>query len=339
LLVKCDFRDNSLVATWDELYDSNAHLFPYSSYEYNKIVHEYKKLKPKAWLESNCFYKWIDSNGTTKIILPLSLYKNTISIYGDNISGAGHLDFVYSKLVTDEDFMNMFSELRTIWGGKKLILTKLNESSLLYKFLAKFSQELFPNSVLEAERECVKIDFANDYDSYYKGLSKSVRQNLRTSYNKLAKNNKLYELKVFSKTLCDEQTLNDIIHVYTKREFERKQKSYSYFKYFKNRYFNVLLWAMKAMQTQCTFAFYIDQKLAAYMTGFETNRKSIVFPMLAIDKDLGAYSPGKLMINESVKYLVQQSDIRCLDLSRGAESYKFDMGGTKHVNCRFSVIL
>lgn len=129
------------------------------------------------------------------------------------------------------------------------------------------------------------------------------------------------------------------MHIYTKREFERKGKVVSKLKTIKNRYFNPLVWAMRTMHSQYTFILYIDHKAAAFMTGFKSNSNSIVFPMLAIDSDYSKYMPGKLMINETIKYLINNSTIRVLDLSRGTEKYKLDMGGTIHKNYSVEVML
>lgn len=45
------------------------------------------------------------------------------------------------------------------------------------------------------------------------------------------------------------------------------------------------------------------------------------------------------MIAESIKYLQEHSAIRVLDLSRGDEKYKFEMGGIRHYNYRFEIEL
>ena len=75
------------------------------------------------------------------------------------------------------------------------------------------------------------------------------------------------------------------------------------------------------------------------MTGFATNYNEIVFPYVAIDSTFATYSPGKLMIGESIKYLQKNTTIRGLDLSRGDERYKVEMGGVRHYNYRFEIQL
>ena len=45
------------------------------------------------------------------------------------------------------------------------------------------------------------------------------------------------------------------------------------------------------------------------------------------------------MIGESIQYLQKNTTIRGLDLSRGDERYKVEMGGVRHYNYRFEIQL
>ena len=96
---------------------------------------------------------------------------------------------------------------------------------------------------------------------------------------------------------------------------------------------------MKNIASHYTFCFFLNNRLVAFMTGFATNYNEIVFPYVAIDSKYGSYAPGKLMIGESIKYLQEHTSIRELDLSRGDERYKLEMGGVRHYNYRFEIQL
>ena len=113
----------------------------------------------------------------------------------------------------------------------------------------------------------------------------------------------------------------------------------NFFPYLKHRYFSALVWAMEALDSHYTFCLFLNHKPAAFMTGFETNYNEIVFPYVAIDSTFGSYAPGKLMIAESIKWLQEHTQIRGLDLSRGDERYKREMGGICHYNYRFEIQL
>jgi CelD/BcsL family acetyltransferase involved in cellulose biosynthesis len=80
----------------------------------------------------------------------------------------------------------------------------------------------------------------------------------------------------------------------------------------------------------------IDGKLAAAMCGFLNQDGSWVLPKLAINMDFSRYSPGGILINESIKYIYEnQIPITNVDLSRGEERYKYIYGGKQHLNYRF----
>ena len=93
------------------------------------------------------------------------------------------------------------------------------------------------------------------------------------------------------------------------------------------------------MEEHYTFCFFLDGSLAAFMTGYLTNYNEITFPMISMNSEYAKFSPGKVMISESVKYLQNNTNIRVLDVSRGEERYKTEMGGHSHFNYKFSMKL
>lgn len=191
----------------------------------------------------------------------------------------------------------------------------------------------------EKERVCVKIPFSDDYEAYEQGLSRNARSNLHKAYSKVRRNQLDINLKVIHGPVRDSELLSDVIKIYTKRESERKHRRMDFFPYLKHRYFSALAWAMKTLDSQYTFCLFLNHQPAAFMTGFATNYNEIVFPYVAIDSTFATYSPGKLMIGESIKYLQTNTAIRGLDLSRGDERYKLEMGGVHHYNYRFEIQL
>lgn len=73
---------------------------------------------------------------------------------------------------------------------------------------------------------------------------------------------------------------------------------------------------------------YINDKPAAMFSGIlNKSGDRIVIPRLAIDTNYKFYSPGYILIYESIKYLTKETHVNHLDLCRGTEKYKLDMGG------------
>ena len=183
------------------------------------------------------------------------------------------------------------------------------------------------------------ISFGSDYQEYFNSLSKSNRQNIRTAYNKLTKDDKEYHLECLQGFSINKTIIKQQIGIYNKRALEQRAKRRSIITKFKQLYFNPITVACMRLDNAISFNFYINNRIAAFMIGFKTNFNSIVIPRLAIDSEFAKYMPGKLLINEAIKYLVAHSDIRNIDLSRGDEKYKYDMGGKTHYNYDFEIIL
>ena len=82
----------------------------------------------------------------------------------------------------------------------------------------------------------------------------------------------------------------------------------------------------------------IDGIVAAYMHGFLSNHNDVaVIPRLAINSDFNVYCPGGLLIIHTIKWLINNTSIRNLDLSRGDEKYKYVYGVTEHYNWDYIV--
>lgn len=246
------------------------------------------------------------------------------------MSGAGHLDFIYPQDVSDSDFKAAFDELRILHRGMMMKLDKLNERSRLCEWLRNNMDE--EGAKIEGEKGCYKIPFGETYDEYFQQLTKNSKANMKKCYNRINKTGTHMELNVIHGPFSDLHSLKELLQVYTKRQGEIIHRSINFGKYLKNRYLSALTWAMEQLDSQYSFLLYLNGELAAVMTGFEMNDHGIVFPIVAMNSDWQRFSPGKVMIAESVKYLQENTDIRYIDLSRGEERYKREMGGQKHLN-------
>lgn len=342
LIKKFSWDSYELKQIWKCLYLNNKFLTPYSSWEYNDIVHKYVKIKPQTLFRTNYFYVYYENN-TPLMIFPFQKKHDYLILFGEGISGAEYLDFIYDENITDNQILNALRELRVYHSSTELRLYKINEISKIYRFFHNNVVNLATEFNLSEtyDRICKRIEFSNDYDEYFAGLTKNSKSNLKKAYNKLDKNGIEYEIKFSLGILKDKNLLREIFKIYTKRseEWMKKHRSFPFAKYIKNRYFSVTAWSMQNMDSHCTFCFFLDRKLAAFMTGYLTNYNEITFPMISMNSEYAKFSPGKIMISEAVKYLQQNTNIHALDVSRGDERYKVEMGGHSHYNYRYRLSL
>lgn len=180
----------ALKQIWQKLYADNPYLFPYSSWEYNEQIYKYMKVKPSSMFQKNFFLVY-EEEKKPLVLFPLYLKKNKLRLFGENISGAGHLDLLYDEAITTKQFENALSELKSIFSGKTLELRMINERSKLFNFL-KGMAEAEADAMLpvkaEEERVCVKVLFNDNYEEYEKGLSRNARSNLHKAYSKVRRN-------------------------------------------------------------------------------------------------------------------------------------------------------
>lgn len=200
---------------------------------------------------------------------------------------------------------------------------KIDERSPLAKFLT--------DNVKKTSN--VLIAIPKDHENYIALLSKSVRQNIRTAYNRLKTDSHEIKLDVYSGG-DDNLPIGEILGLYSRRHNDRYgvktgllKKWFLKTQSFATRYYR---YAPNAI----TFMLYIDDKPAAFMSGLRSKNRLVV-PRLSIDNDFKRYSPGVVLVVEVIKYLQQNTEIDVLDLSQGEEGYKFQLGGQIHWSYKF----
>ena len=81
----------------------------------------------------------------------------------------------------------------------------------------------------------------------------------------------------------------------------------------------------------------ISKIIAAFWGGLiNKSGDYIIVPRLAINDKYGWYSPGIVLINETMKTL-ENTKIKYFDLSMGTENYKLVMGGNIYETYNFVI--
>lgn len=185
---------------------------------------------------------------------------------------------------------------------------------------------------------CVKI-IVND--NYFNSLSKHSRQNIRTAYNRMKREEKSYRIEFYNKNKRLEfHQKNECMKLYCNRMIEKfgKNTLSHPLLYLSQRFFNPINNCLKKLDNQFHALLYIDDELAAFMSGFyNCDNTRLVVPKLAFNSKYKFYEPGNIMIKETAEYLQRFCDNFELDLSRGDEKYKFAMGGEEHFNYSFII--
>lgn len=174
---------------WMAVEAQNHSLSPYAELRFQRLFVRCERPKlilQRSRLEIILFYR----NSTPIGCLPLKKIGNIYYFLADRTI-VGELDGVFSPDIDEATFAECMEELKKALKGADLVLNKLSENSRLYNYFhtSASSQE----SVV-----CVNIPFSDEYEEYYGALTKSVRQNIHTSYNRLNTDGMKYEFSVFA---------------------------------------------------------------------------------------------------------------------------------------------
>ncbi len=335
----------SLETIWINLYEGNEFLTPYSSFQFNKIFYKtYRFGLHRVFLKA-AFYEVIDNHENTIMIIPLFGNDQKYYIFGD-LAGTGYLDFIYKRDCTYEDFDKTFKLLGYELKGSKLLLHKINQKSKLNDYAA--SNTAFRRNGMVDEDICVNISFDSDYDEYFKALSKSVRQNIRTNRNRMEREGLNHRVDIIMDEVVPSKVRGEMIRVYNQRIVEKYASSEVsiFIKAVRalaeaaRRYVNPITISTANMSGNFNSILYIDNSLVAFLSGYITdNGTTVIIPRHAMDSKYSRYGPGALLISETIKWLTQNTTIRNLDLSRGSEKYKYSLGGKEHYNYSYEIDL
>lgn len=240
-------------------------------------------------------------------------------------NGTFKFDFVYNKNTSPEKLTQYLNFALKNIDADKIVLDKIVEGSLSHFALCHLEGIKFDEKSVKA----VMIKNINEYESWYNLLSKNTRQNIRTAQNRLHSDKKTLQFEFYSGEKISRKQLNSIINMYCDRHIKRYDLKVSWLKrfYLKHIDFSTIFTQNSKNNFYAILKF--DNRLAAFMSGIKEGT-SFKVPRLSINETFGRYSPGVLLINETIKILSCSNEEKNLDLGIGDEKYKLQMGGTEY---------
>ena len=317
---------DTIHAKWEELYIRGRDKWHYSflqSYECATMVMKSFYWHPLRWTY-NPFFIYVKTNAG-EAIFPLAISHNKKEIRDFYcFSPIDYIDFVTD--ITDPIHLKaLFFECIKDYCDYQLTFTHFEEWSSIYS--------IFKNHGNLQKEICVQIILQEkSYDDYYKSLSKHQRQNVRTAYNKLGKNNIALCVK--------EYDANNPVPFLIKKECQRIyeercdiKNSHLKFKYLR-KYWRRKAYFINDMiflsSKRHTFVLFFDDTPVAFASGYFDDVSEIFYvPRLSTSERFLKYSAGIILVNEIVKILIER-DFHVFDLTRGMEPYKYAMGGAEH---------
>lgn len=307
---------------WTELEKNNPYLSPFQEYSFASLLNShylFYRLKKK---EKPIFYALYE-NEECILIAPLCyrIKQKEYTTFGRNADIAFQ-DFIYSKHL---DIFKMKECLTILLKVvKKISFCNLKEDSLLYKTLCTI-----PSASISVNRVNYYID-GRDYETWFRSLSKGIRQNVRTSYNRMNSDGKTFNYQIYDSTTIPSKLYKETIKCYVSRRASRYHStSFLHNIFLKKYHYNTI--GFRTMNNAMYSVLTIDGEVAAFWGGyFDAQKNYVIVPRLSINEKFSRYSPGIVLINETIKVLQKNYGISIFDLSKGDEKYKIYMGGKQY---------
>ena len=242
------------------------------------------------------------------------------------------LDLVYPNDIRDEEFDFLLDSVIQNEKPDEFFLSPLIKDSMLARYCLKRG-----NAVMKDEVSYHM--YLTDYDSWYGGLSKSVRQNIRTSYNRLNTDGKAYSFELTLGKPLSKQQYNRINSILSKRLMEHMDIQNPFMKA-AVRFMKLLNPASMGLNNSANSycaILYIDGDIAGYTSGL-VDKGVMSVCRFAIDSAYSRYNPGALIHNELMKRVSGQDNFAVKEyiFSRGDEQYKLSYGGEAFAYARIT---
>ena len=337
-----------LPVIWDELFDTNDSATPYQSFEFQSFTGKGKPQRQNLFrlLGVREFNLVLYNHDRPVAIAPLLVKKRRdgyIVYMRGHFTTADHLDFIHNGWSYD-DMQFLLDYVKKQLGNVTFHFDRIPEHFLTCGYLTRY----FANAKIE-KNECYAIPIFNHYDEWLGGLSKSVRQNLRTAENRLHRDHVDSSVRFIIGAPVDRAVYREMLSVYADRFLVKNRFNFGLFRGMVKKLLSYYLaqdkmskWLQKA-DNNFHAILYLNSEIAAFASGLVFRDGRLLTSRLNILSKYARYSPGGLLISAIIRHVIAlntsgETAIGKMDLSQeGAKqnSYKISYGGELYYNYTF----
>jgi hypothetical protein len=305
---------------WDTLNPNE-----YNSFAFWKLIWLRSPIYLLPRTSSLVFLEVIE-NSTPVLIIPLckKLGKNKFFSFS-RYNGTFKFDFIYNKCTTTTQLAKYIDFALNHLNASEIILDKIISGSKTHSALQNLQSIKFK----EFGTKSISIENITEYNLWYNSLSKNSRQNLRTAYNRINSDNFVLDFEFYDGKKIPKKQLYDLIDLYCDRHIIRYGLKVSFLKRIYLKHFDFSTTFLQKSNNSFYAILKINEKLAAFMAGIK-EEQAYRIPRLSIDEQFSRYSPGIILLNETIKTISSSSKDKGLDLGIGDERYKKQMGGNEY---------
>lgn len=323
----------------------------YQSYEWSGLLLE-EELCNKEGLFKSSIYAYMANlgNDETVCILPIIVqtHSSLIRVLGrekgiyilGHRSYSDYLNAIYSDKADQGIFQRIIEKIQEDFKGYDLFVTDIRSETKFASFLKTRGYMIINEQV------AVQVKRRKTVDEYNQSLSKSAKQNLRTSKNRLEKAGLSYRFEVLGMTE-DESLISKLVKLHIKRMIEKNSDTTSLKKSISNvlqihknkhkeQNNNIIAESMRCMQNSFLLICYLNDDIAGYLYGLYDN-KTIRIMQNCLNSEYKFYSPIYRAAYDYILSTYDDDSIKIVDFTRGNEKYKYDLGGEEVLLYSFNV--
>lgn len=286
---------------------------------------------PTNSIAVDCGYALVsDACGRPLVIAPLWIIKfnflfvNKKGVYFIGRKGCtDYLNFIYDKF-DDKAIDFLLSEISKKYKLNRFVFEDVLETTEFSKYLVE-KRQIKPFT----SEPCGCLNLGDSYENYLQSLSKNTRQNIRTAYNRLTKDNVTYKVVLNDVNAdlcrCDE--------VRNARLAKKKSYNASLLIKLKTAIYGFLdikfpeCIQHNADPNKHILSVYCDNKICMFFCyGIDKINKTVVLMTAGVDEAYKRYSLGMVGLTEFIHHLIDNTEIKKLDFLRGGEFYKYAIG-------------
>lgn len=319
---------------WEKI-EKQSDMTYFQTYEWNKLlVEQFNKQMKRRIYRKVRYVTLFDNCGNIRIIVPLRIKRlvkkkkliREIELLGAD-SFSDYVNLIYPDNIKDEEFSFVIDYIKRNYRNYTISWRSLPKKSKSVSYLKHFyaeNVEDFYKTVV------IPVNRFQSFEEYYQALSKSTRQNYRTSCNRMKKDNVELEYKLFAGKI-EGKLIDTLLRINLERTIEKNPNrfatKFSIIREKASLRLNNIIRNMMTNLTNCwTLVTYLNGDAAGFLTGAR-NDNNIYVMMNKVKPEYEFYSPMIVSIIEYIKDLYEVNFNGILDFGRGTETYKYKLGG------------
>lgn len=323
----------------------------FQTFEWYKILNkQFLAEKKKNFFRKGIYALVSDENGNPLLIAPLQLFK--VGFYFQNIGlrkgfyfigrqgFSDYLNFIYVDIKKEYlDFL--FSELKKRYNTSFFSLENISEKTKSYDIIAQNYNSTHVDSL------CMTLPLKDDYNEYYQSMSKSMRQNIRTAFNRSRRDSVEMDYVVVEK--MTPELSKQLMEIRAQRlqkkkdetiaTYSTKARIYNKCRDALVRFTSVNIDIMNEVENCWCFIAKCNGEIGAFFYSlYKPENKTVYLILAGVDKKYAWYSPGITQLMTFIEKEISdgKNTIETFDMTRGNEKYKYDLKAAELITSQFN---